>query len=335
MKINRKTVLSTAAVLGVAALIAGGTIAYFTDKAEPKTNTLTVGKVDITLYESQLHRENSGIQGTVGALASDANYCDYTQQYPDVNYNRTGAQLADLLTYKGMRYCTPNTNADNTEGISAVTNGHTRTGFNNANRTWGYSDATIIDDAENKFATYWAAEAGAVVPGQWLRKFSYVKTAEGSSDSFVLIRYMVPEDLVGKVTLKIPGTPFEEDEDADTDGTQPYFYAVNYDENAAAGSKYSAYTLTNNGVDDYTGYTVDIEDETTHQTTTYRVYAAVTRQALKGGEMTFWSPINAINIDKGASQADFEGYENFGVIVDAEAIQAFTFADAIEAINKL
>lgn len=50
MKINRKTVLSTAAVLGVAALVAGGTIAYFTDK-DTATNTFTVGDVDIILNE--------------------------------------------------------------------------------------------------------------------------------------------------------------------------------------------------------------------------------------------------------------------------------------------
>ena len=330
MKVNKKVVLSTATVLGVAALVAGGTIAYFTD-SDSKTNTFTVGDVDITLYESQLHRENSGIQGTVGALASDANYCDYTQQYPGVNYNRTGAQLTSMLTYDGMRYCTPNADANTTDGISAVTNVHTRTGFNNANRTWGYSDETIIADSENNFATYFNAEANAVVPGQWIRKFSYVQN-DGDSDAFVMIRYMVPEDLVDKVTLKIPGTPYEEDEDANTDGVQPYFYAVNKDDTTGA---YSAYELTANGVDDYEGYTVDIEDETTHTTTTYRVYAAVTRQALKANEMTFWSPINAINIAKTATEADFAGYQNFGVIVEADAIQAFTFADAIEAINNL
>ena len=32
MKVNKKVVLSTAAFLGVAGLVAGGTIAYFTDK---------------------------------------------------------------------------------------------------------------------------------------------------------------------------------------------------------------------------------------------------------------------------------------------------------------
>ena len=327
MKINRKTVLTTAAVLGVVALAAGGTMAYFTDKTDPITNTFTVGDVEVELFESQLHRENSGIQGTVGALATDANYCDYTRQYDGVNYNRTGAQLADMLTYNGMRYCTPGMDANNTTGISAVDNGHTRTGFSNANRTWGYSDETIEQDASNTYATYFAAEANNIVPGQWIRKFSYAKNT-GDNDAFVLIRYMIPESYDGKVTLKIPGTPYEVD--ATTDGVQPYFYAVNYD-----GTSYSAYTLTANGVDDYEGYTMDIADATTQETTTYRVYAAVTRQALKPGEMTFWSPINTIQIDKNATEVDFATAETFDIKVDAQAIQAFTFADAIEAINKL
>lgn len=51
MKANKKAILSTAALLGVAAIVAGGTIAYFTDK-DTATNTFTVGNVDITLNET-------------------------------------------------------------------------------------------------------------------------------------------------------------------------------------------------------------------------------------------------------------------------------------------
>lgn len=50
MKANKKVVISTATVLGAAALIAGGTIAYFSDK-DTATNTFTVGDVDIVLNE--------------------------------------------------------------------------------------------------------------------------------------------------------------------------------------------------------------------------------------------------------------------------------------------
>lgn len=58
---KKKTILVAAiAVMLVAALVVGGTLAYFTDTKSAK-NTFTVGNVDIELLESSLHRENAGI----------------------------------------------------------------------------------------------------------------------------------------------------------------------------------------------------------------------------------------------------------------------------------
>ena len=61
---KKKTILVAAiAVMLVAALVVGGTLAYFTDtKSAP--NTFTVGNVKIDLLESSLHRENAGYVGT-------------------------------------------------------------------------------------------------------------------------------------------------------------------------------------------------------------------------------------------------------------------------------
>ena len=57
----KKKVIATSAVLGLAALVlGGGTLAYFTDHDEI-TNRFTVGKVEIELIESQLHRANAGV----------------------------------------------------------------------------------------------------------------------------------------------------------------------------------------------------------------------------------------------------------------------------------
>ena len=57
---KKKTILVAAiAVMLVAALVVGGTLAYFTD-TEAAKNTFTVGNVDIELLESSLHRENAG-----------------------------------------------------------------------------------------------------------------------------------------------------------------------------------------------------------------------------------------------------------------------------------
>ena len=58
---KKKTILVAAiAVMLVAALVVGGTLAYFTDTKDAK-NTFTVGNVSIELLESSLHRENAGI----------------------------------------------------------------------------------------------------------------------------------------------------------------------------------------------------------------------------------------------------------------------------------
>lgn len=340
MKINRRTVLSTAAVLGVAALVAGGTIAYFTDKTDPITNSFTVGNMDITLYESQLHRENSGRMGNFPALASDPDYCDWTAS----STVPTTAGNANLIngSYEAARYCTPNMDVEvaRAEGITAVANGHTA-----SNRGWGFSDDVIKADSETYKAVddatttdvdesgYFTRASQNIVPGQWVRKFAYVQNNDNSSDAYVLIRYMVPIEDAGKIEVKIPGTPYEEDTDANTEGVQGYFTAVNGSvDNTTGDITYSAYTLTNNGVDDYTGYTQTIDGKE------YKVYAAVTTVAINPGEMTFWSPVNNVRIATDQDVTDFD-YSNgnpiVNVKVDAQAIQAKTFSNAIEAINNL
>lgn len=53
---KKKTILVAAiAVMLVAALVVGGTLAYFTDKTEAKPNTFTVGNVKIDLTETAWH----------------------------------------------------------------------------------------------------------------------------------------------------------------------------------------------------------------------------------------------------------------------------------------
>lgn len=53
---KKKTILVAAiAVMLVAALVVGGTLAYFTDKSDAKVNTFTVGNVKINLTETAWH----------------------------------------------------------------------------------------------------------------------------------------------------------------------------------------------------------------------------------------------------------------------------------------
>ena len=329
MKVDKRVVLSSAVVLGVAALIAGSTIAYFTDK-DTKDNHFTVGGMDITLYESQLHRENSGRMGNFPALASDPDYCDWVAS----SNVTTTAGNASLIngSYENARYCTPNQDVEvaYADGISAVANGHTA-----SNRGWGYSDAYIKADAEtyddieaeDGADGYFARASKNIVPGQWVRKFAYVVNEDESSDAYILVRYMVPTEYAHLVDLKVPGTPYEEDTDATKDGVQGYFTAV-----IKGANGYEAYT---GNIDDYTGYTDTVDGDE------YRVYAAVTTNVVKPGEMTFWSPINTVRLKTDAQITDRTATETFvatdaiDVKVDAQGIQAKTFVDGIEAIKNL
>ena len=331
MKVTRRSVLSTAAVLGAAALVAGGTIAYFTDH-KTETNHFTVGDVAINLYESQLHRQNSGRQGSFGALASDPNYCDW-----NANPNDSGLDSNTGLikgSYEKARYCTPDMNANegDASSISAVANGHTRTGFSNANRTWGYKDETIIADAATYKAVagennatedgYFTTVSKGIAPGQWVRKFSYVENA-GHSDAYVLIRYMIPTEYADKLDVKIPGTPYEEDVHADRDGHQGYFTAL-----TKTSDGYVAYdSSAADSMDYYEGYVEEIDD------TEYRIFAAVTTDVVNPGEMTFWSPVNTVRLKTTVESTDFNYQDAIDIKVEADAIQAKTFTDAIDAVN--
>lgn len=55
----KKKILSIALVVAMVAVIAAGSLAYFTDTKSAE-NTFTVGNVKIALLESSLHRENAG-----------------------------------------------------------------------------------------------------------------------------------------------------------------------------------------------------------------------------------------------------------------------------------
>ena len=71
----KKRIVTIALVVALLATCFAGTYAYLTDNAS-KTNTFTVGSVDIELLESQLHRQND--QATDEQIIADAaNYQNY------------------------------------------------------------------------------------------------------------------------------------------------------------------------------------------------------------------------------------------------------------------
>lgn len=198
MKINRKTVLSTAAVLGVAALIAGGTIAYFTD-TEKTTNSFSLGNVDIELYESQLHRVNAG---------KNPSTCE--------------APMLGVILYTCDQSLALEGTSENTTGIK-----------NRHETAWSdgyFSDDQIIADAENyKSSTvtkasesatsnyytsgYYTKASTGLVAGSQLRKNAYVKNV-GTSDAYVRIKIYAPAsfDASGVANWMYTNTAMQEGE---------------------------------------------------------------------------------------------------------------------------
>ena len=192
----KKKVLAISAVLGIAALIlSAGTLAYFTD-TEQKTNTFTFGKVDIALYESQLHRVNANVSQ---------------------NLNSDGSAIAssedEYVCLNGNIYCTPGItfgakpNEENS-GISAWDNNHVRA-QNVTSQRGAFSDAQIIADSEGAYANYVEAEYNGLVPGKSVKKFAYVKNI-GNNPAYVRIRVTIPKAYADIVEIRIPHTPQEE-----------------------------------------------------------------------------------------------------------------------------
>lgn len=193
---TKKKVLAVAGVLGIAALVlSAGTLAYFTD-SDQKTNTFTLGNVDITLYESQLHRVNANVSANLdtngSALVSDENA---------------------HVCLNGNIYCTPGItfgatpNAE-TSGISAWDNNHVRA-QNVTGQRGAFSDAQIIDDSKNAYGAYTTDEYNGLVPGKSVKKFAYVKNT-GNSSAYVRIRVTIPSAYKDIIEVRIPHTPQEE-----------------------------------------------------------------------------------------------------------------------------
>lgn len=160
---KKKTILVAAiAVMLVAALVVGGTLAYFTDK-DDATNTFTVGNVDIELLESQYHRVNAGISNEEAKGQTEPISGGYLWA-ADVNMQGTPEN-------------TPN--------------------YKTSEETWRgqyFSDEQIKDDAANYEKGYFAQHSQNMVPGSNVRKCPYVKNT-GHNDAYVRVRVLIPVSL--------------------------------------------------------------------------------------------------------------------------------------------
>lgn len=158
---KKKLTLVVTCVVLVAAMVIGGTLAYFTDTKEAK-NTFTIGNVKIELLESQYHRVNAGKGETTEAEPSQGGYL-----------------WASNVTLEGTAENTPN--------------------YTTSEETWNgkyFSDAQIEADAKTYKDEngYFETHSKDMVPGSNVRKNPYVKNT-GTNDAYVRVRVLVPVSL--------------------------------------------------------------------------------------------------------------------------------------------
>lgn len=158
---KKKSILMAAiAVMLVAVLVVGGTLAYFTD-TKSATNTFTMGNVKIELLESQYHRVNAGKGNATGETEPLSG----------------GYLWAANVDMQGTTENTPN--------------------YTTSGETWSgqyFSDAQIETDAATYKNGYFAEHSKNMVPGSNVRKCPYVKNT-GASDAYVRVRVLIPVSL--------------------------------------------------------------------------------------------------------------------------------------------
>lgn len=169
----------------------------------------------------------------------------------------------------------------------------------------GFNGGEATDDdilaADELYQDYLAAQE--LMPGVSVNKMPYVKNT-GKSDAYVRIRVMIPSAL-----------------DLNCLNSSVYCSTALEEEFTFVGDWATPVTTTVDGVE-------------------FDVYTFVRNEALAADEMTYWNVWNTISLDADTTSAELEAYiaagaitedGQFNVLVQADAIQAATFANATEA----
>ncbi len=191
----KKKILSIALVVAMIAVIAAGSLAYFTDTQAAK-NTFTVGNVHIKLLESSLHRENAGIangatsdselwsdvakEGTGNTnkyKAGDTFYTDAQIEADAAQYTCDNVKLNPGQSYHKMPYV-KNTGANDAyirirvmipaDLDTAVLNSsmYTSTALNNREFTMAYDDSASVVREGIKYNVYTFTRTEALAPNE-------------------------------------------------------------------------------------------------------------------------------------------------------------------------
>ena len=197
----KKKILSIALVVAMVAVIAAGSLAYFTDKKAAK-NTFTVGNVKIALLESSLHRENAGYpngikkdqvspdnvelwsdvakEGTGNTnqyKAGDTYYTDAQIEADAAQYTCNNVKLNPGQSYHKMPYV-KNTGANDAfirirvmipaDLDTAVLNSsmYTTTALKSGEFTMKYDDSASVDRGGIKYNVYTFTRTEALAPNE-------------------------------------------------------------------------------------------------------------------------------------------------------------------------
>lgn len=167
-----------------------------------------------------------------------------------------------------------------------------------------HSDEQIAAASGDAYKEY--LEAQELMPGISVNKMPYVKNT-GKSDAYVRIRVLIPTAL----DLEILNSSVICTTALDEEFSRPA------------------------GVDKYA-----VDSTTTVDGVKYDVYTFVRNEALASGEMTYWNVWNTITMDAETLQEEVEALiaagaitedGQFNVLVQADAIQAASFANATDA----
>ncbi len=164
------------------------------------------------------------------------------------------------------------------------------------------TDDEIIADADD-YQDYLAAQE--LMPGVSIKKMPYVKNT-GKSDAYVRIRVLIPTAL----NLDYLNSSVICTSALDNEFSRP----------------------ANVGL-------YDVDGKTTIDGVEYDVYSFIRNDALAADEMTYWNVWNNITMDADTTMDDYTALVEAGAIVDgqfnvivqADAIQAATFDNAVDA----
>lgn len=177
-----------------------------------------------------------------------------------------------------------------------------------------YSNAQIKADSNRYYEKNYFQEGASILPGTCFKRAAYVENI-GDEDIYVRITVLIPKGLAGMLKSSVLAQGGDSKEIGNEACASGEFYAP----------VKSEYTDSNGNM--------------------WVKYTYIRRDALRAGEMTYWSPVSSIQMDTDVSREDiYNAVENgwidsesgsFEVYVNADGVYSADFADARTAFGTV